>query len=164
MLLFGCTLSAAAQSLEEAFRAPSGDAKPWTLWYWMYGAVSDEAVRADLEAMSQAGLGGAYLVTIRSSDDPRGGEYRGDSDQLTENWWKRVHTAIAEADRLGLQLGVHISDGFALAGGPWIAPEESMQKVVFSNTYLQEGGRVELTLPKPAHYGDYYEDIALYAL
>ncbi len=164
MLLLGCTLSAAAQSLEEAFRTPSGDAKPWTLWYWMYGAVSDEAVRADLEAMSQAGLGGAYLVTIRSSDDPRGGEYRGDSDQLTENWWKRVHTAITEADRLGLQLGVHISDGFALAGGPWIAPEESMQKVVFSNAYLQEGGRVELTLPKPAHYEDYYEDIALFAL
>lgn len=36
------SLSALAQSLDEAFRAPQGDAKPWTLWYWMYGAISEE--------------------------------------------------------------------------------------------------------------------------
>lgn len=160
-LLVGCDRSS---QLEADFRAPSGDAKPWTLWYWMYGAVSDEGVRADLQAMADAGLGGAYLVTIRSSDDPRATEFDAEADQLSENWWQRVRTAFDEADRLGLQLGVHISDGFALAGGPWISPEESMQKVVFSNCYLHEGGKIDLTLPKPDHYADYYEDIALYAL
>ncbi len=151
-------------NLESAFRDPSGDAKPWTLWYWMYGAVSDEGLRADLEAMADAGLGGAYIVTIRSSDDKRGAQYAGDADQLTANWWQRIRTAFTEADRLGLQLGVHISDGFALAGGPWISPAESMQKVVFAEHRLPEGGVVDLELSKPAHYEDYYEDIALYAL
>lgn len=151
-------------TLEAEFRSPSGDAKPWTLWYWMYGAVSDEGVKADLEAMADAGLAGAYIVTIRSSDDPRGGIYEGDSDQLTDNWWQRVRTAFGEADRLGLQLGVHISDGFALAGGPWISPEESMQKVVFSESYVPNGGKCELELAKPKHLENYYEDIALYAL
>ena len=150
-------------NLETAFQHPSGDAKPWTLWYWMYGAVSDEGLRADLQAMADAGLGGAYIVTIRSSEDPRGGEYAGDSDQLTENWWQRIRTAFMEADRLGLQLGVHISDGFALAGGPWIAPEESMQQVVTAECVV-EGGEVSLTLPRPKCKVDYYEDIALYAL
>ena len=80
---------AVAQRLDDAFRAPAGDAKPWTLWYWMYGAISDEGIRADLQSMADAGLGGAYLVTIRSSDERRGVQYKGDSDQLTENWWKR---------------------------------------------------------------------------
>lgn len=161
LLLWSC---ADCTDLETAFRHPSGDAKPWTLWYWMYGAVSDEGIRADLEAMADAGLGGAYIVTIRSSDDARGVQYAGDSDQLTENWWQRIHTAFTEADRLGLQLGVHISDGFALAGGPWIEPAESMQKVVFAESRLPEGGSVDVVLPKPDHYEGYYEDIALYAL
>ncbi len=43
-----------------------------------------------------------------------------------------------EADRLGLKLGMHICDGFALAGGPWITPEESMQKVVWSDTIVPD--------------------------
>ncbi len=158
------SLSALAQSLDEAFRAPQGDAKPWTLWYWMYGAISEEGVREDLRSMAQAGLGGAYLVTIRSSDDKRGVPFQGDSDQLTENWWQRVGAAIDEADKLGLQLGVHIADGFALAGGPWISPEESMQKVVTSETVVEGGKALQLQLAKPAHYENYYEDIALLAM
>ena len=162
------TLRLAAQqpALDEAFRHPTGDARPWTLWYWMYGAVSDEGVRADLEAMASAGLGGAYLVTIRSSDNPRGAAFRGEADQLTEGWWQRVRTAFTEADRLGLQLGVHISDGFALAGGPWIRPEESMQRVVSADTVLTVTGLqpFELELPRPERTRDYYEDIALVAM
>ena len=163
LLLIVFSVSASAQSLDEAFRKPSGDAKPWTLWYWMYGAISEEGVRADLRSMADAGLGGAYLVTIRSSDDKRGVPFRGDADQLSENWWKRVGAAFDEADKLGLQLGVHICDGFALAGGPWIAPEESMQMVVTSETIVA-GGEQLLTLPKPQHKENYYEDIALLAL
>ncbi|MBQ8581672.1 MAG: DNA-binding protein [Alistipes sp.] len=158
------TFSTLGQSLEEAFRNPQGDAKPWTLWYWMYGAVSEEGVREDLRSMAESGLGGAYLVTIRSSDDTRGVPFGGDADQLSENWWQRVAAAFDEADKLGLQLGVHISDGFALAGGPWISPAESMQKVVTSETLVAGGETVSLQLPKPTHYENYYEDIALLAL
>lgn len=156
--------SALGQSLEEAFRNPQGDAKPWTLWYWMYGAVSEEGVREDLRSMAEAGLGGAYLVTIRSSNDTRGIPFEGDADQLSDNWWQRVAAAFDEADKLGLQLGVHISDGFALAGGPWISPAESMQKVVTHETAVEGGRELRLTLPKPAHNENYYEDIALLAL
>ena len=25
--------------------------KPWTFWYWMYGAVSEAGIRADLQGM-----------------------------------------------------------------------------------------------------------------
>jgi len=52
-----------------------------------------------------------------------------------------------EADRLGLKLGMHICDGFALAGGPWITPEESMQKVVWSDTIVNGGKLMAIRLP-----------------
>jgi putative Ca2+/H+ antiporter (TMEM165/GDT1 family) len=41
-----------------------------------------------------------------------------------------VRFAMHEADRLGLKLAMHACDGFAVAGGPWITPALSMQKVV----------------------------------
>ena len=42
-------------------------ARPWTFWYWMYGAVSREGIHADLQAMKDVGLGGCYLMPIRGT-------------------------------------------------------------------------------------------------
>ncbi len=70
---------------------------------------------------------------------------------------------MREAKRLGLQMGMHVSDGFALAGGPWITPELSMQKLVYSSTTVQGGQALTLKLPQPAAVEGYYRDIAVYA-
>lgn len=138
------------------------EAKPWTFWYWMYGAVSQEGIKADLEAMKEVGLGGAYLMPIR--DSSRWPHYPGAVDQLSPGWWERVRYSMEVADSLGLKLGLHISDGFALAGGPWITPKESMQKVVWRDTLVAGGEIKNLLLPRPEAYEGYYEDIALLAL
>ena len=125
------------RSLRDQFLSPSDEAKPWTFWYWMYGAVSKEGITADLEAMKHAGLGGTYLMPIKGIHE--GAQYDGKAQQLTPEWWEMVRFSMEEADRLGLKLGMHICDGFALAGGPWITPEESMQKVVWSDTIVNGG-------------------------
>ena len=148
--------------LREQFQNPSDEAKPWTFWYWMYGAVSKEGITADLEAMKHAGLGGTYLMPIKGIHE--GAQYDGKAQQLTPEWWEMVRFSMEEADRLGLKLGMHICDGFALAGGPWITPKESMQKVVWSDTIVDGGKLNALRLPQPEAYENYYEDIALFAL
>ena len=150
------------RSLREQFQNPSDEAKPWTFWYWMYGVVSKEGITADLEAMKHAGLGGTYLMPIKGIHE--GVQYDGKAQQLTPEWWKMVRFSMEEADRLGLKLGMHICDGFALAGGPWITPKESMQKVVWSDTIVDGGKLNALRLPQPEAYENYYEDIALFAL
>ena len=135
--------------------------KPWTFWYWMYGAVSEQGIKADLQAMKDVGLGGCYLMPIRGAVERP--EYQGTADALSDNFWKMVDLALAQADSLGLGMGIHICDGFALAGGPWIKPEESMQKIVFCDTIMSEGFR-HFRMSKPQHYENYYEDIAVYAI
>ena len=154
---------AAQTTLQEQFTQLSSDeARPWTFWYWMFGAVTREGITADLEAMKRVGLGGAYLMPIKSV--AQGPQFGGKAEQLSPEWWDMVRFSMEEADRLGLELGMHICDGFALAGGPWITPGESMQKVVFADTIVS-GGRMEgLVLSRPEAYKGYYEDIALYAL
>ncbi len=148
--------------LREQFLHPSDEAKPWTFWYWMFGAVSKEGITADLEAMKQAGLGGTYLMPIKGVKE--GPQYGGKAQQLSPEWWEMVRFSMEEADRLGLKLGMHICDGFALAGGLWITPRESMQKVVWSDTIVNGGKLNNLCLPRPEAYENYYEDISLFAL
>ena len=135
--------------------------KPWTFWYWMYGAVSEAGIRADLQGMKDVGLGGCYLMPIRGAAERP--EYEGRADALSENFWRMVDCALVQADSLGLDMGIHVCDGFALAGGPWIKAEESMQKIVFCDTVVS-GGHHRFLMQKPQHYEDYYKDIAVYAI
>ncbi len=70
--------------------------------------------------------------------------------------------AMQEAKRLNLKLAMHVSDGFALAGGPWITPELSMQKLVWTKTYVSSGD-AKIKLPQPESYKGYYKDVSVFA-
>lgn len=157
------SLNVSAQSaLEQRFSAPPAEADPWCFWYWMYGAVTEEGIKADLEAMKHVGLGGTYLMPIKSVETAP--EYEGKAPQLSPEWWRLVGRSMEIADSLGLKLGMHICDGFALAGGPWISPAESMQKVVTADTIVNGGVVENLVLPVPENYDGYYEDISILAM
>ena len=136
--------------------------KPWTFWYWMYGAVSEAGIKADLQAMKDVGLGGCYLMPIRGVDEKP--EYEGGAQQLTPRFWEMVDYALQQSDSLGLEMGIHVCDGFALAGGPWITPEESMQKIVSMQTTITGGTGKRYILMQPGGYEGYYEDIACFAI
>src|SRR5688500_4397051 len=85
------------------------------------------------------------------------------AQQLSPHWWELVMFALQEAKRLNLQLGMHVSDGFALAGGPWIKPELSMQKIVWADTMVRGGHEDSDVLPQPQMNAGYYHDVAVYA-
>lgn len=161
ILLGFVLLTNAEPTILKNFGKPSEEAKPWTFWYWMHGAVSKEGIKADLTAMHEIGLGGAYLMSIRGVEDSK---YTNPVNQLSPEWWEMVRYSFQVADSLGLKMGMHISDGFALAGGPWITAAESMQKVVFTDTIIKGGGIKNLKLKQPETLLNYYQDIVIYAL
>ncbi|MBO0356685.1 DNA-binding protein [Hymenobacter sp. BT186] len=156
-----CAQQAPAVDLQAAFQNPPEAAKPWVFWYWMNAAVTPEGITADLEAMREAGIGGAYLMPIKGVENPPA--ITPPAVQLSPRWWQMVKHAMTEADRLHLKLAMHVSDGFALAGGPWITPELSMQKVVYTQTQVQGGRRISQMLPQATTVQNYYRDIAVYA-
>ena len=145
--------------------AKADDAKPWTFWYWMNGAVTREGITADLEAMAEIGLEGCYLMPIYGIE--RAPQLGGTIRQGTPEWWQMVDFALHEADRLELKIGMHICDGFALAGGPWITPAQSMQQVVSTDTILSvtnaKGLKWSCSM-RPAAPKGFYKDIATYAI
>lgn len=142
------------------FAQQNEQAKPWVFWYWIQAGVSKAGITADLEAMKTNGIGGAYLMPIKGPANPP--IYSPAITQLTPQWWEMVKFAMDEAKRLNLKLGMHVSDGFALAGGPWIKPELSMQKVVSSKINISSSVN-KIIIPQPEKNEGYYKDIAVYA-
>ncbi len=167
--LFGCLLCltivhptfARANDLQSAFENPPPNAAPWAFWYWNKGAISRTGITADLEAMRDAGIGGAYLMSIKGPDPQLWDQ---PVVQLTPEWWDMVRHAFREADRLGLEIAMHDCDGFATAGGPWITPEKSMQKLVWSETRVTDSQQFDGKLSTPATNEGYYCDIAVFAI
>jgi len=154
VLLLSCCFSRIAMAQQNE------NAKPWVFWYWVQAGVSKEGITADLEAMKASGIGGAYLMSIKGP--AKVPVYTPVAEQLSPRWWDMVKFAMDEAKRLDLKLGMHVSDGFALAGGPWITPELSMQKVVSSKVNVNASIK-KIVLPQPETLENYYKDIAVYA-
>jgi hypothetical protein len=151
----------AVDELKQVFLHPPQDAKPWIYWYWMQASVTREGITADLKAMKEEGIAGAYLMPIKGPANPP--YINPPVEQLSKSWWDMVRFAMSEADRLGIKLAMHDCDGFALAGGPWITPELSMQKVVWTKTLVSGGKLYNDTLAKPQSYKGYYRDIKVLA-
>jgi hypothetical protein len=163
LLLVGFVSAQEVHKKENAsFQPTIESSKPWVYWYWMKSAYSKAGITADLEAMKQAGIAGAYLMTIKGPANPP--LIDPPVLQLTPEFWDMIHWAFQEANRLGLKMAFHGADGFAVAGGPWITPEMSMQKIVWSTTEIAGGKTITSKLPVPEHYKDYYKDIATFAI
>ncbi len=150
-----------ASEMRNAFQHPPEDAKPWVFWYWDKAAITQSGITADLEAMKEEGISGAYLMTIKGAASPP--LIKPAIEALTPQWWAMVKFAMSEADRIGVKLALHDCDGFAVAGGPWITPELSMQKVTWSQVMAPGNTIFNDSLPTPKHNNGYYKDIAVFA-
>src|SRR5215510_2740405 len=118
--LAGCA-SHSHEDLQKNFAAPPDSARPRTWWHWVSGNVSKEGITADLEAMKHVGVGGAQMFSVDQVPNPKD---RGTVVFMSPQWRDLVKHAIAEADRLNLELSMHDCEGWSESGGPWITAEE----------------------------------------
>ncbi len=147
-------------SLARGFQDPPDSAKPRTWWHWVSGNVSKEGITADLEAMKRIGVGGAQAFSVDQVPDRKD---QGHVLYMTPEWRDLMKHAISECNRLGLELTVHACEGWSESGGPWITPEYSMQKVVWTETTFHGPGKMSDTLAQPETIKDFYRDICVLA-
>jgi (4-O-methyl)-D-glucuronate---lignin esterase len=150
------------EALAELFARPPASASPGAYWYWLGGQVTRAGITADLTAMRAAGISTPMLYSIgKSGADSL---IHPPANALTPHWWELVEHAAAECERLGMRLAMNDCDGWATASGPWITPELSMQRVVWSRRTVAGGQPVAGPLPQPPAKRDYYREIAALAL
>src|SRR5664279_2902172 len=146
-----------ADALERGFTHPPDSARPWVYWFWLSGNITSNGITADLEAMKRVGIGG---VLIMETDQ---GAPVGPADFMGAQWRGLFQHVAAEARRLGLEVNMNNDAGWNGSGGPWIKPEQSMQKVVWTETNLEGPQHFEGALPQPQAVAGFYRDIAVQA-
>src|SRR5216683_756748 len=145
--------TAPAIDLDEAFKSPPPGTRPFVLWMWMGSNISAPGITRDLEAMKEAGIGGATIFSLADTLTPWAGVIlKSPTPEIvtfTEPWWAMLCHAAAEAHRLGLELIIFNCAGYESSGGRWITPELSMQEVVWSEQRVTGGSRFTGVLKRP---------------
>jgi hypothetical protein len=148
-LLIALPLTVRASSisdLERGFLHPPDSARPWIFWFWLNGNITSNGITADLEAMKRVGIGGVVIMDVDQ------GTPKGPVTFLSPQWFDLFRYTCAEAQRLGMQVSMNNDAGWSGSGGPWITPELSMQKVVWSETTVEGPRHFEGMLPQPPSY------------
>ena len=123
--------------LADRFAQPPDSARPWVYWFWLNGNITRQGITADLEAMKRVGIGGVLIMEVDQ------GAPVGPVDFMSANWRELFQHVHREAQRLGLQVNMNNDAGWNGSGGPWITPELSMQKVVWSEIEVEGPQRFE---------------------
>lgn len=140
-------------SLARDFAAPQMEYRPYVWWHWMGCNFSKEGITKDLEAMARAGIGGATIFNLSSA--VMESEYHLKNNPWPERtyrsdyYWEALEWAAAEAERLGLKIGLHNCPGYSTTGGDWITDREAMKRVVMSKVKVTGGQRVAIQLERP---------------
>lgn len=173
----------AADSLLDGFRAPPQEARPRVWWHWMNGNVTEEGIARDLSWMRRVGIAGVQNFDA-SLATPQVVKQR--LAYMTPEWKRAFRFAAERAEAEGLELAIAGSPGWSETGGPWVAPEDGIKKISWSETLLTGGKpfsgrlatppdttgafqsmRVEVPFgagPKDEDTPRMYRDIALFAV
>ncbi len=154
------------------FQQPPDFARPWVYWFWNNGNVTSNGITADLEAMRRVGIGGVLIMDVLERFAPP----RGSAEFMNPEWQRLFQFSVSEAARLGLEINMANGPGWCGSSGPWITPELSMQKLVWTNLVVTGPTNLSMALPVPNFgnrnrdgfdsqvlFKDYYADIALLA-
>ena len=145
------------EALGAAFAQPPAAFRPWVYWMWLNGNVTRNGITADLEAMQRVGIGGVLIMDVDQ------GAPQGPIRFASADWRGLFQHACLEAKRLGMEINMNNDAGWCGSGAPWITPELSMQKVVWSETHLSGPALKVEPLPQPPATRGFYRDIAVLA-
>jgi len=171
-----CALTGrASDRLEADFASPPPSARPWVYYFIMDGNLTREGITADFEALGRAGIGGLLVMEVNV------GIPQGPVKFMSAEWRRLFKHAVAEAERLGLEITLNAGPGWTGSGGPWVKPEQSMQHLVASATDIRGPAKFSAALPRPkprpAYFGnqglpeeilkamaEFYVDVAVLAV
>ena len=144
--------------LEADFLNPPDYARTRAYWWWLEGYITRQGILDDLSAMKDEGIMGAIVFDAGSSRYYNGGApsefnavVRTTSGPgfMSPEWCDLFVYACHVADSLGIEMSLNITSGWN-TGGPWVTPEYASQKLVWSETAVEGGQKLDMQLPLPA--------------
>ena len=165
--------------LEADFRNPPDYARSRAYWWWLEGYMTRQGVVDDLTAMKEAGIVGAIVFDAGSSGYYQQGRLtyhnsvvrtQSGPGFMSPEWCELFTYACHVADSLGIEMSLNITSGWN-DGGPWVTPEYASQKLVWSETLVEGGNKLDMQLPLPekllTYQGEaqpYFKPVAVLAM
>jgi hypothetical protein len=157
-LVCACAMLAGAASAvtEAEFANPPKKDHPETWFHFIGGNVAEKGITADLEAIQGAGISGVQFFHGQF-----GGAWPGVEPQikcLSAPWDGLVGRMAADAKRLGLRFTMQNCPGWAMSGGPWIAPSNAMRNLVWQRVDVQAVAPKRMAIPLPQMPSEDWKD------
>lgn len=148
----------AASDPETVFRNPPQSAKTGVWWHWMGSNVAKEGIIRDLDWFRESGIGAATIFGMADICSPWATEIKncptGKLVAFTPDWWALVRFACEEAEKRGIEIGLHNCPGYTSTGGPWIPSRLAMRELVFNVTNAEAQIALTAHTPFPAEIGN----------
>lgn len=139
----------------EKFESPEEQYKPWCYWWWINGNVDFQTISDDLEAMKKMGFGGFLMFDSRGYWDgkshlvlpPPACEF------MDETWRANLKHSAKEAERLGLEMSLNISNSAGRMKGPWLLGADVPKRLIYKISPLKGKtfNREKLSTPEREH-------------
>ena len=131
----------------EAFLHPGPKAHVGVWWHWMGDMVTREGIIKDLDWFRETGISSATIFGMADICTPWATKIKDSPNDglvaFTPAWWELVRFAAEEAEKRGIELGLHNCPGYTSTGGPWITPDLAMRELVFNVTNVEAQIRLE---------------------
>ena len=128
----------AAPDPQTVFENPPRSAKTGVWWHWMGSNASRDGIVRDLDWFAEVGIGAATIFGMADVCSPWATKIEnpptGKLVAFTPEWWALVKFACEEAEKRGIEIGIHNCPGYTSTGGPWIPPRLAMRELVFNVT------------------------------
>lgn len=131
-------------NLENGFVNPPDSVRPYVYWYWLNNHISEEGIIADLKAMKDIGIGGAFIGNIGLSKEE--GSSHGNVKMFSDTWWNATLSAIRYATKQDFTLGMFNGPGWSQSGGPWIKPHDAMRYISVNSTSVNGPRQISMNV------------------
>lgn len=146
----------------EAFADPPLESRPGAYWAWLNGTVDHASLTREMEEAKALGMRGFEIWDIGALVDPKKIVPAGPAFLGKESLAAIKH-AVAEAERLGLELGMIAASSWN-AGGAWVEKSDGSKRLASSSLDLVGPGKFDGTLPLPCDDETYCHDISVLAV
>ncbi|MBD5780414.1 alpha-L-rhamnosidase [Pelagicoccus sp. NFK12] len=148
-----CTRSpkaATASVFAKAFANPPRPYQPKFRWWWPHGLVDPQQIRREINAMADAGFGGAEIADVHHS--ARGVDLHADTHGWgTAPWRDAVQAALEQAKERGMSIDHSIGPSWPAASNQ-ITPDSdaACKELATATTVLDAGEAFDGPVPPPA--------------
>jgi len=129
-------------SIQPEWPPVTRECRPWTYWWWHGSAVDKANITANLEDLSDAGMGGVHIIPIYG--------VRGCEDRyiryLSPEWMEMLEYTVREAKRLDMGVDMTTGTGWPF-GGPHVAPEDAASLVRVETITASGNDRLHRSFP-----------------